>query len=146
MITNTQEQVLQLLLSRPREKISIRGIARLLGKSYTLTYNNIQALVKRNFLEALSVPPAQIIHLKEGIQTKKSDLDLLIIVPKKEDIRELEKAAQQYTQVKKGIIVADAQSFGEMIKNSKGLSVGIEAQKHHVILYGAEQYYRLLKT
>ncbi len=51
MITNTQEQVLQLLLSRPREKISIRGIARLLGKSYTLTYNNIQALVKRNFLK-----------------------------------------------------------------------------------------------
>jgi predicted nucleotidyltransferase len=194
MVTKTQEQILQFLLGRSEERLSIRGIARLLGKSYTLTYNNVQGLVKQGFLEKQSVPPAQIIQIKEsipasvlvgverkiaevflerhswiklylkdilnasppffimlvfgsyakGTQTINSDLDLLIIVPKKENIQELEKAAQQYTQVKKGVIVVDTAGFTEMIKNPKELSVGIEAQKHHVILYGAEQYYRLL--
>jgi len=196
MVTKTQEQILQFLLGRPEERISIRGIARLLGKSYTLTYNNIQGLLKQGFLEKQSIPPALMIQLKEdipnnvlvdierkiaeaflekhswmklylkdvlaasppffvmlvfgsyakGTQTINSDLDLLIIVPKKENIQELENAAQQYVQVKKGVIVVDALNFTEMIKNPKELSVGIEAQKHHVILYGAEQYYRLLKT
>jgi predicted nucleotidyltransferase len=196
MSTRTQEQILQLLLGRPEERLSIRGIARLLGKSYTLTYNNVQGLVKQGFLEKQSIPPAQMIQIKEstpanvlvgverkiaefflekhswiklylkdvlgaspvffimlvfgsyakGTQTKESDLDLLIIVPKKEDIPKMERAAQQYTQVKKGVIVVDAQNFTEMIKNPKELSVGNEAKKHHVLIYGAEQYYQLLKT
>lgn len=195
MITKTQEQILQLLLSRPEERLSIRGIARLLGKSYTLTYNNVQGLVKQGFVEKQSIPPAQVIQLKEGIptnvlvgveqkkaevflekhswiklylkdvlntahpffimlvfgsyakgtQTKESDLDLLIIVPAKADIPGMEKAAQQYTKVKKGIIVVDAQNFTEMIKNPEELSVGIEAKKHHVLIYGTEQYYQLLR-
>lgn len=195
MITRTQEQILQLLLSRPEERLSIRGIARLLGKSYTLTYNNVQRLVKQGFVEKQSIPPAQMIQIKEsipanvlvdierkvaevflekhsriklylkdvlnaappffimlvfgsyakGTQTKDSDLDLLIIVPMKADIPVMEKAAQQYTKVKKGIIVVDAQNFTEMIKNSRELSVGNEAKKNHILIYGAEQYYQLLK-
>lgn len=195
MVTKTQEQILQLLLSRPEERSSIRGIARLLGKSYTLTYNNVQGLVKQGFVEKHSIPPAQVIQLKEdiptnvlvdierkvaeiflekhswiklylkdvlnaaqpffimlvfgsyakGTQTKDSDLDLLVIVPTKEDIPGVEKAAQQYTKVKKGIIVIDAQNFTEMIKNPEELSVGIEAKKHHILIYGAEQYYQLLR-
>lgn len=195
MVTKTQEQILQLLLSRPEERLSIRGIARLLGKSYTLTYNNVQGLVKRGFVEKQSIPPAQVIQLKDdipttvlvgverkmaevflekhpwiklylkdvlnaaplffimlvfgsyakGTQTKDSDLDLLIIVPAKEDIQEMEKVAQQYTKPKKGIIVVDAQNFTEMIKNPEELSVGIEAKKHHILIYGAEQYYKSLK-
>ncbi|VVB81993.1 Nucleotidyltransferase domain protein [uncultured archaeon] len=195
MVTKTQEQILQLLLGRPEERLSIRGIARLLGKSYTLTYNNVQGLVKQDFVEKQSIPPAQVIQLKDGIptsvlvgverktaeiflekhhwiklylkdvlnatppffimlvfgsyakgtQTKESDLDLLIIVPAKEDIPGMEKAAQQYTNVKKGIVVVDAQNFTEMIKNPEELSVGIEAKKHHMLLYGTEPYYALVK-
>ncbi len=193
-ITQTQEQILQLLLSRPDERFSIRNIARTLKKSYTLTYNNLQVLLKEGILEKQSIPPAQMIRLNEhaptsvfvdmerkrttafleqhswiklylndvlknaapfftmlvfgsyakGTETKSSDLDILIIAPKKEDIPALEQAAQQYTKVKKGIVVIDANAFIEMIKNPKTLNVGNEA-KHHVILYGAEQYYQLLK-
>ncbi len=195
MVTKTQEQVLQLLLGRPEERISIRGIARLLGKSYTLTYNNIQALVKKGYLEKLSLPPAQIIQIKEGvpdsvlvnieqkrteaflekhlwiklylndvlaasspffimlvfgsyakgIQTKSSDLDLLMITPKKEDIPELGQAAQQYTKTKKSLSIIDARDFMEMIKKPKELNVGNEAGKSHILLYGTEQYRQLLK-
>lgn len=81
----------------------------------------------------------------KGTETKDSDLDLLIIAPTREDIPALEQAAQHYTKAKKGIVVVDVQGFIEMMKNPKTLNVGNEAKKHHIILYGAEQYYQLLK-
>lgn len=195
-MTKTQEQILQLLLSQPDERFSIRRIARMLKKSYTLTYNNLQVLLKQEIVEKQAVPPAQMIRLNEqaptsifvdmerkrtesflekhswiklyshdvlksaetpffimlvfgsyakGTETKASDLDILVIVPTKADIPALEKAAQQYTKVKKGIIVVNAKDFIEMIKNPKTLNVGNETKKHHIILYGAEHYYQLLK-
>jgi predicted nucleotidyltransferase len=195
MMTKTQEQILQLLLSQPEERFSIRRIARMLKKSYTLTYNNLQVLLKQRIVEKQAVPPAQMIRLNEqaptsifidierkrteafleqhswiklylndvlkmatpffimlvfgsyakGTETKASDLDLLIIAPTREDIPALEQTTQQYTRVKKGIMVIDGQGFIEMIKNPKTLNVGNEAKKYHIILYGAEPYYQLLK-
>ncbi len=195
MVTKTQEQILQLLLSRPEERLSIRQIARILGKSYTLTYNNIQVLLKRKILESHILLPAHMIQIKEdapaniiidmerkrtevflekhqwiklylndalnaatpffimivfgsyakGTETKASDLDLLLITPSKKEIAVIEHAAQQYTKVKKSVMVVDMQSFTEMIKNPKILNVGNEARKYYIILYGAEQYYQLVK-
>jgi len=196
MATKTQEQILKLLLSKPEESLSIRQIARLLGKSYALTYNNIQKLIKQSTVRVEDVPPAQIVRVSEhapmellvdierkraeqllekhpwmalylkdvlsateqpffimlvfgsyakGTETKGSDLDLLFIVPTKEDIPASEKAGKQYTKVKKGIMVVDVQGFLEMIKNPKTLNVGNEARKYHIIIYGAEAYYELLK-
>ena len=196
MVTKTQEQILKLLLSKPEEQFSIRQIARLLGKSYALTYNNIQNLLKQGILRKEALPPAQIIRLNEqvptgvlvdiemgraedflakhswinlylkdvlrtvkrpffvmlvfgsyakGAETKGSDLDIFIIAPAKEDIPLLEKAAHQYTKVKKGILVVDVQGFLEMINNPKALNVGNEARKSHILLYGVEAYYELLK-
>ncbi len=82
----------------------------------------------------------------KGKQTKKSDLDLLLIVPKKEDTKEIEAAmAKTYTKTKKTIVVVTAEDFKEMIKNPKEFNVGNEAKKHHIILYGVEQYYELIK-
>ena len=69
MITQTQEQILKLLLGKPEEHLSIRQIARLLGKSYALTYNNMQKLVKTHILRTEHVPPAQIIRLSEQAPT-----------------------------------------------------------------------------
>lgn len=195
MMTGTQEQIMQLLLSKPEERLSIRQIARVLKKSYTLTYHNIKDLLKKGILESIPFPPAQMIQIKEdiptsvlidierkrtevflenqqwmklylkdvlnaaksffimivfgsyakGTQTKASDLDLLVIVPTKKDITIYEQFLQCYTKVKKSIIVIDAQNFIEMIKNPKVLNVGNEAKKHHIIIYGTEQYYQLLK-
>ena len=196
MITQTQEQILKLLLGKPEEHLSIRHIARLLCKSYALTYNNVQKLLKAGIVKAQAVPPAQIVRLSErapasllvamemkrtedfiakrswlslylkdvlnsvenpffvmlifgsyaaGMETKRSDLDLLFIAPTNDDIPALEKAAQQYTNVKKGIVVADVKGFLEMIKNPKALNLGNEARKNHLIIYGAQEYYELLK-
>ncbi len=81
----------------------------------------------------------------KGIETKVSDIDILFIAPTKEDIPNLENASRQYTQAKKSIFVVSAPDFTEMVKNPKTLNIGNEAKKHHIILYGAEQYYQLLE-
>lgn len=197
MLTQTQEQILIFLLSNPEEQLTIRGIAKRLGKSYTLVYNNIADLEKKDLIRKQNVPPAQIINLNEfapteifvdielkrkkeflrkypwievmledilgstknlffillifgsyakGTQTTKSDIDLLIIVQDKKDIKEIENLIHKaYTKIKKGLNFIDINDFKEMIKNTNELNIGNEAKKHHVMLYGVEAYYQLLK-
>lgn len=78
--------------------------------------------------------------------TSKSDLDLLIITQDKKDIKEVENAIQRaYTKVKKSPIFVDVNDFKEMVRNPRELNVGNEAKRNHIILYGAEEYYQLLK-
>jgi predicted DNA-binding transcriptional regulator len=82
----------------------------------------------------------------KATQTGKSDLDLLIIVQDKKDIKGVESSMHNaYTKVKKGLNFIDIGDFGEMVKNTNELNIGNEAKKHHIILYGAESYYQLLK-
>ena len=79
-------------------------------------------------------------------QTKNSDLDLLIIVQDKKDAKEIDNAVSRaYTKIKKGVNLIDADDFKEMIKNTNELNIGNEAKKHHIILYGAEIYYELIR-
>src|SRR4030042_2970084 len=137
--TRTQEQILIFLLENPEEKNTIRGISRKLKKSYTLVYNNIRDLEKKETVKKQLVPPAQIVTLNEhapletfidlefkrkdnflkkhpwakvmladilkningpffilavfgsyakGLQNEKSDLDLLMIVNHKKEIKD----------------------------------------------------------
>lgn len=65
MLTQTQEKILNLLISRQGEQFTIRGMSRILKKSYTLVYNNISNLEKRAIIIKQSIPPAQIIRLSE---------------------------------------------------------------------------------
>jgi len=65
MFTQTQEQIMAFLLGNPEEQFTIRGIARKLGKSYTLTYNNISDLEKKNIIRKKKIPPGRIIILNE---------------------------------------------------------------------------------
>ena len=79
-------------------------------------------------------------------QTPRSDIDLLVIIQGKKDIAKIENALYNaYTKVKKSMHIVEASDFKEMIKNTNELNVGNEAKKHHIILYGAEMYYQLLK-
>jgi len=70
MLTQTQEQILIFLLSNPEEQLTIRGIAKRLSKSYTLVYNNIADLEKKDIIRKQNVPPAQIINLNEFAPTE----------------------------------------------------------------------------
>lgn len=76
----------------------------------------------------------------------KSDIDLLIIVQDKKDIRKIEnKFHGIYSKVKKGLNFVDINSFKDMIKNTNELNIGNEAKRHHIILYGIEEYYQIIK-
>lgn len=83
----------------------------------------------------------------KGKETAKSDIDLLAIVDGRQKIAAMENIFHEvYTKIKKGIHVVPADDFVEMIKNTNELNIGNEAKKHHIILYGAELYYQLLKN
>ena len=81
----------------------------------------------------------------KNTETPKSDLDLLVIVQNKKEIDAVESSIKRvYTKVKKNIIVCDVIDFREMIINPNVLTVGNEAKKAHIVLYGIEEYYRLI--
>ncbi len=82
----------------------------------------------------------------KGTETPKSDLDLLIIVPTKADIQEMEELMGEiHTSIKKHVIIVDEVDFIGMLSRANQFNVGNEARKHHLILYGVEQYYELVR-
>lgn len=82
----------------------------------------------------------------KGTETRNSDLDILLIVPTKDKVNYFEAALEKmYTKVKKDVIIVTTQEFIEMIKKSSEFNVGNEAKKYHILLYGAEQWYNLIK-
>ncbi len=197
MMTKTQERILDFLLKHSGEQPTIRGIARGINKSYTLTYNNLSVLENEKIIKKKNVPPAQLVMISEtapsdiliGIEqgikteflkkhpwaelmledilsnaetpfftvivfgsyakekhTQKSDIDLLIITPSKDQVNGIQAVVKRtYTKIKKSIVVVDANNFIDMLSKPTVFNVGNEARKNHIILYGAEQYYQLIK-
>ena len=83
----------------------------------------------------------------KGNQTQKSDIDLLVIVQNKNDIKKIEdKLYGVYSKVKKGLNFVDIKGFMDMIKNANEFNIGNEAKRNHIILHGIEEYYRIIKT
>ena len=78
-------------------------------------------------------------------QNKKSDIDLLVILPSEDDKFERElKASLSISIPKFDINIATLESFREMLQKRDELNVINEAFNKHILLYGAEQYYSLL--
>jgi predicted nucleotidyltransferase len=81
----------------------------------------------------------------KGSQDSKSDIDLLMVVNEKDEIKNAEDMIQNaYTKIKKSINVVDLENFLEMLKNPEKLNIGNEAKKNHVLLHGAESYYQIV--
>jgi predicted nucleotidyltransferase len=81
----------------------------------------------------------------KGTAGKKSDLDILLIAKDRARIEEIERLiSKAYTPMKKGIVSVLGTEFMEMVANSEKINVGNEAKKHHVLLYGAEQFHQML--
>lgn len=81
-------------------------------------------------------------------QHKKSDLDLLIIVPSKEFIKEMETAINSVRAIKPikiHSLVITSEDFKEMLASKERLNIAKEALNNHIIFYGAEAYYKLLE-
>ena len=196
-LTETQDKILLYLLTNTEKKITIRGLAAVLKKSYTLVYNNVSQLAKRNILSLESIPPASIISINKNIATEylirtelllrnqflnkngwarlmtedisksqnpffvlllfgsyakgsptqNSDIDLLLITPRGSDqtCEIISLIKMTHTKTKKNIISVTAAEFEEMISSPNSFNVGNEARKHHLILYGSEQFYQLIR-
>ncbi len=195
-ITGTQTEIIAYLINQGKPQ-NIRGLARALKKSYSLVYNNLEDLRKRDIISKQDLPPIQIISLNRSVPSDliliaerkrtevfldrykwlqlylkdilsqaessffvllvfgsyakqkaspKSDLDLLGIVPKIEDLEPMESVLSKvYTKTKKQIVVITERDFLEMIKKPQEFNLGNEAVKHHLLLYGSEQYYSLFR-
>lgn len=87
-------------------------------------------------------------YAKINIKLRKdSDLDLLIIVPDEKYEERIEKTISSVSRISPvkihGTIVSE-ESFISILKK-KELNVATEAKNNHVIIYGGENYYKLLK-
>jgi len=81
----------------------------------------------------------------DGKQTKKSDIDLLAILPKENEKFERQlNAALSISNKNFHVNVISKESFEEMIHKRDELNVVNETLSNHIIFYGAEQYYALL--
>lgn len=84
-------------------------------------------------------------YVKEQ-QRKTSDIDLLFIIPEGDE----EEFKQQVKQVLKllsyriDVNVITERSVHEL-KKKDGINILAEVMKNHIILFGAEQYYRLIR-
>ncbi|MEK6811180.1 MAG: nucleotidyltransferase domain-containing protein [Nanoarchaeota archaeon] len=83
----------------------------------------------------------------KGNATKKSDLDLVIIVPDKENVVNIQKLVENMTMLfvpEIHLYVFTKKDFVEMLKDKK-VSYGKEIAKNNIILKNAQMYYELLK-
>lgn len=83
----------------------------------------------------------------KGNATKKSDLDLVIIIPNKEDIVSIQKLVENITLLfipQVHLYVFTKNDFIEMLKDKKE-NYGKEIVKNKVILKNAQMFYELIK-
>ena len=79
---------------------------------------------------------------------KQSDIDLLFIVPKREDIEiykeKINKSLKVYPTIKKDVKLASTADFMDMLDQK--YTVGREAFQSGLVLFGIEHYYAMVKT
>lgn len=79
---------------------------------------------------------------------KDSDLDLLVIVPNQKQIKLMEKIVSSVARtstIKIHENILDEKSFISMLQK-KELNIANEAKEKHILIYGDELYYHLLKN
>ena len=82
-----------------------------------------------------------------GKETKKSDLDILIILENKKQsdmMHKLINNAFKLSDAEINPIVIGRKDFIEMLANKVKLNIGKEALKSHIILYGIERFWELV--
>lgn len=76
-------------------------------------------------------------------QTKHSDIDLLFIIPNHAEEKEFEQVSSMIPLKIHPHIFKEKEFIA--MKNSKKITVGSEALKNNVILYGIENYYEMIR-
>ena len=129
-------------------KLSVKVSEAELARRDTLLKNKNLSVMLDSFM---SISSKMFVLLVFGSYAKKtntkfSDIDLMFIVPDEAE-RRLDKEIQAIAStlpLKIHVSVFKESEFNAM-KNSKEITVGSEAIKHNVILYGIESYYGLVQ-
>lgn len=85
----------------------------------------------------------------KDMQTKNSDIDLLAIIPKSENIDKNERLINSQlslSPLKTHLIVVRDNDFTQMLNNKQATNVAKEVINNHIIIKGIENYYDLLKN
>jgi predicted nucleotidyltransferase len=106
------------------------------NKDFLVTYNELSKINKQFILLLFGS------HIK-GTASKNSDIDLLLISSKEE--AKLVESELKMIPLKIHLTSISYEDFIEMLK-TKEQTVVNEALKKNIILYGLEDYYRLLKN
>lgn len=84
-----------------------------------------------------------------GSRKKPRDVDVLFIVEKKEDVSAIEKLLQNISSnftLNFDCNIVSTESVYEMLSKRDEANVMNETLNKHILLFGAENYYRLLKN
>jgi predicted transcriptional regulator len=138
----------KLLSLNYRENISELAYIESLRKNEYLKKHKTAELVYNDVLNAITKDSFILLVFGSSVNTAKAgDIDILLIVDKRTDVESTEKilrgiAGNLSTKFDIGVISVD--SVYEMLAKREQLNVMNETLNKHVILFGAENYYRLL--
>lgn len=195
LFTKTETLILELLVSKPTRKFTIREISRLIKKDLKIVHTSIQRLLQK---KCLLKDEQQHLHLNyhaniqdwayienlrkekffqqypiikiaaadflkktknsffvllvfgsyaEGNHRKDSDVDLLAILPEEDKNNSLERqlnAIFSLSPPKLHLQVISQISFREMMAKRDEANIINESLNKHIIIFGAEAYYKLL--
>jgi predicted nucleotidyltransferase len=108
-------------------------------------------LITKNIKENIKNPYCTLLlfgSYAKDQQHYRSDLDLIIIVPGKMFIKEAETALSIVSRIKPikiHSLVFTADEFKKMLTAKEELNAAKETLSNHILFYGAEAYYQLLK-
>lgn len=83
----------------------------------------------------------------KGVETKSSDIDLLIISDKKDKNNLIQReisALETMYGYKINQIIVTTKMFKDMVTSKAELNVGKEALNNHILLYGAETFWKMV--
>ena len=195
LFTKTETRILELLVSKPLQRFTIREISRLIGKDLKIVHTYTQQLLQK---KCLLKDEQQHLHLNyqanisdlayienirkeklfhqyptlkiaatdflkktkhsffvllifgsyaEGNIHKNSDLDVLVILPDEDENHIFERELNSVFSIsfqKFHPHVISKVSFREMIAKRDETNIINESLNKHIILFGAELYYKLL--
>lgn len=195
LFTKTETRILELLVSKPLQKFTIREISRLIGKDLKIVHTSIQRLLHKKCLlkdeqqhlhlnyqvnisdlayienirkektfhhyPALKIAATDFLKktkhsffvllvfgsYAEGNPHKNSDLDLLAILPDEDKSQAFERELNSIFSISFHRFhpqIMSKGSFREMIAKRDEANIINESLNKHIIIFGAESYYKLL--
>lgn len=112
--------------------------------------NKVISLFAKDVLDRMNIDFFVFLVFGSSVESKEPrDIDILIIVQEKEKINEIERIvaniASNFSK-KFDIHAISAESAYEMLNKRDSINMLDETLNNHILLFGAENYYRILKN